>query len=51
MPELLKRFEDAVGEDYWSSDSGILEGAGHNIEEEAPTKVLLEKVERFIQGL
>jgi hypothetical protein len=42
---------DAAGEDWWSPLSGILEGAGHNIEEEEPIKVLLERVEKCVSGL
>jgi pimeloyl-ACP methyl ester carboxylesterase len=51
LPEHLGRLRDAAGEDWWSPLSGILEGAGHNIEEEEPIKVLLERVEKFVSGL
>jgi pimeloyl-ACP methyl ester carboxylesterase len=51
LPELLGRFEQAVGDERWSPLSGILKGAGHNVEEDEPAKVLVEKVVAFVRGL
>ncbi|GAA5826552.1 hypothetical protein JCM11251_002424 [Rhodosporidiobolus azoricus] len=51
LPELLGRYERATGAKNWSPLSKIIEGASHNIAEEAQAREMADAVGQFVKGL
>ncbi|GAA5854015.1 hypothetical protein JCM8547_008194 [Rhodosporidiobolus lusitaniae] len=51
LPALLERFKSATNDGIFSPVSGILDGAGHDVEQEEPQKEMIEKVVKFVQQL